>query len=330
MRTALLFFLFFAETASPAPAPAVPATGAAPGFATDPVQSSQAQQPAAALKTKPHSPPPAAEAAPDSEKPPKENPSSLKPTEKAEVKKWKLNVSHTVNTSAAVGARAAFVNSLRGRYKRSEAFSLAAAGAHSLPLGVVSDNSNYGLTDISLSAPLPAPLPKGFLAEKWSASGGVSLPTSHKSRAADKLLSLFASANHVIKKGENHSWSGGHTLYAGLYKYRSGKSGYRHNPLFNSFHSLSYSGKYKNLSFSAQGRLYLSLTLKKRSAGAFRKRLRPRGGQGASLTLSYTHSDIGFFGQASSNIPFISPVLTGFSFLKLRSLSYTFGVRWEV
>ena len=271
----------------------------------------------------------AAEAAPP---PPSAKALEESPAEPAEAsKKWKLNAGHSVNMGAAVGSRAVFVNSVRGQYKISEKQSIAAAAAHSAPLGFVADDSSYGLTDISLSASFPPPLPAGFLAEKWSGAAGVSLPTSHKSRVVGKWLSLFASANHVIHKGKANGFSGGHTFYAGVYKYRSGKSGYRHNPIANSFHSLSWSGKYKNFSFSAQGRLYLSLTLKKKSAGGFVKRLRlQQGGQGASVTLSYTHPkpEIGFFGQAGVNSPFISPVLQGFSFL--RGMSYTFGVRWDV
>ena len=356
MRTALLFFLFFSETAvvaarntaalktNKAPLSPPPTTGTkaaiSKGSAAPPAQTKQA---AGQKRAQEHAPEAAdrEERKPPSisDKPRTEN--LIKPAETAETakttaetsKKWKLNVSHSVNMGAAVGSRAVFVNSFRGQYRIFKTRSVATAGAHSLPLGFVSDNSAYGLTDISLSASLAPPFPTGFLAEKWSGGAGVSLPTSHKSRLAGKRLSLFASANHTIKKGKAGGFSGGHVIYAGLYKYRSGKSGYRHNPLLNSFHSLNWSGKYKNLLFSAQGRLYFSLTLRKKSAGAFPKRLRfQQGGQGANVTLSYMHPkpEIRLFSQASSNIPFISPVLTGFSFLKLRSVSYTFGLHWDI
>lgn len=245
-------------------------------------------------------------------------------------KKWGLNFSHAVNAKAAVGSRAVLSNSLSGRYKYSEMLSFSVATAYRLPLGYVSDTSPYGLTDTSLTAFFPLNLPTFFLAKKWRGGMGVSLPTSYQARRAGKWFSLFGRANHAIAKAENYSFTGSHILYAGFARYISDISGFYPNSFLSSIHSIYFIYKHKRVSFTALGRLYLSLSLKREDLSLW-QRIRLLGGQGFSFTLSYTHPqpDVSIFGQTGVNVPFISPVLTG-SPLTNQYWFYLIGVGWKL
>lgn len=249
-------------------------------------------------------------------------------------KKWKLNFSHALRSRATVGSRDTFNNSISGLYRHSQILSFSVSISHILPLGYVSDNRKYSWTDTIISAIFPLTLPTFFLAQKWNGSAGISLPTSYTSRiSTSKWFSLFGNINHTIKQKKKHVWTGGHTFYAGFYKYRTNRNAYRHNSLFSSSHSLSFTHKYKRLSFNATGRLYFSVSMRQKSIESFLKRIRSRGGQGLGFTLSYNHPkpEVSFFGSLSSNIPFISPVMTGdFPLIKIRFWSHLIGLRWRI
>ena len=250
-------------------------------------------------------------------------------------KKWRLNFSHALSSRTVVGSHSILNNSLSGSYKYSQTLSLSASIAYIKPLGeFISDSKPYNWTDTSIKAAFPLAFPTFFLAQRWNGSMGISLPTSYKSRvSSSKWFSLFGGINHIIKQEESFTWSGGHTFYTGFYKYRTNRSGNIYNSLFSSFHSLHFNHRYKRLSLTAMGRLYLSFGLKRKSAGSFLKRFRPRGGQGLSFTLSYNHPkpEVSLFGSLNSNIPFISPVMTGhFPLLKISSWTYLLGLRWGI
>ena len=254
--------------------------------------------------------------------------------EPATDKKWKLNFSHALSSRAIVGARSALNNSVSGLYKYSQQLSLSSSIAYIYPLGFVPDKRAYKWTDVNISATFPLILPTFFLAKKWSGSLGLSLPTSYRSRVSTgKWVSLSGGINHTIKQKSHYTWSGGHTFYTGFYRYRTSRMGFIYNSLLSSFHSLSFNYRYKRFSLNAMGRLYLSVGWRGKEAGSFLKRLRPRGGQGLGFTISYIHPkpEMSLFGSLNSNIPFISPVLTGyFPLLKISSWTYLLGFRWGV
>ena len=247
-------------------------------------------------------------------------------------KKWKLSFRHAINKKAAVGSRSVLINEASGQYLYSKNLSFSTSLAHTFPLGVVSDTSPYSWTDTSLSASFPLALPKSFLAEKWSGSLGVTLPTSYNARKTGKWLSFFGSIQHPFKKTENYILSGGHTLYmAGFYKNRSNADGSQPHSLINSLHSMSFTYKYKQFSFAALGRFYISASLRKKSVGSLWQRIYLQPGQGFRFTGSYTvlKPKMTVFGQSGINIPFISPVLTGF-ILGEEYWVHLLGISWKL
>ena len=246
-------------------------------------------------------------------------------------KKWGLSFNHTFRKKAALGSRSILINGASGQYRYSENLSFSAKLSHSLPLGYVSDTSPYSWTDTSLSASFPLSLLKNLADEKWNGSLGITLPTSHNARKAGKWFSLFGGIQHPLKQTKNWTLSGGHTLYTGFYKYLSDISGFQRNSLVSSFHSISFTYKYKQLSFGASGRLYLSASLRNTSTGSFWKRIYIQPGQGFNFTCSYNllKPKITFFGQSGVNIPFISPVLTGFP-LAEKYWGHSLGLSWKL
>lgn len=247
-------------------------------------------------------------------------------------KKWNLSFSHTVNTSGAVGTRAVLTNGVSGQYKYSKKLSFSSSISYLTPWGNVSDSSPYGFTDTSFSMPFSLPFPKGFWAKSWTGSTGISLPTSHKARKKSKWFSLFGRIQHDIVKRKNYGWTGNHVLYASFYKYSSNISGSQQNPFAYSSHSLTFNYKYKRLSFNTTGRLYFSASLRNKSAGSFWERINLRnGGQGIRFALSYTipKPKIDVFGQTGVGIPFVNPILTGFS-LGEKYWTHSFGIGWKI
>ena len=263
---------------------------------------------------------------------------SLPETEKEEEspqtqkKKWSLSFSHAVQMRGAVGSRDVLINGVSGQYTHSKKLSFSSSVSYLIPLGNVSDASPYGFTDTSFSMPFSLPFPKGFWAKSWSGSTGISIPTSYKARKKSKWFSLFGRILHNIKKERSYKWAGEHVLYASFYKYLSNISGSQPNPFAYSSHSLIFSYKYKRLSFAATGKLYFSASLRNKSAGSFWKRINLRnGGQGIRFTLSYTvpKPKIDVFGQTGVGIPFVDPVLTGFS-LGEKYWTHLLGIGWKI
>ena len=247
-------------------------------------------------------------------------------------KKWKLSFSHAINKRAALGSRSVLINSVSGRYLYSKNLFFSSSLSYTFPLKDVVDTSPYGWTDTSLSASFPLSLPKSFLAKKWNGSLGITLPTSHNARKAGKWLSFFGSIQHPFKQTKNYILSGGHTLYmAGFYKYLSNATGSQRNSLISSFHSLNFTYKYKQFSFAALGRFYLSASLRNKSSDSLWQRIYLQPGQGFKFTCSYTllKPKMTFFGQSGINIPFISPVLTGF-LLGEEYWVHLLGISWKL
>lgn len=245
-------------------------------------------------------------------------------------KKWKLNFSHAIGSRTVVGARSTLNNSVSGLYRYSKELSLSASIAYIYPLGFVADSSPYNWTDISVNAVFPLIFP----AKRWNGSLGLSLPTSYSSRVSTgKWVSLFGGINFMMKQKNHYTLSGSHTFYTGFYRYRTNRTKSLYNSLFSSFHSLNFNYRYKRFSFNALGRLYLLVGWRGKEAGSFLNQLRPRGGQGLGFTISYIHPkpEMSLFGSLNSNIPFISPVMTGyFPLLKISSWTYLLGLRWGV
>ena len=230
---------------------------------------------------------------------------------KSSKKKWKLKFRHAISTPSAVGSRSISSHSLTGSYSKKQTFSI--SSAYTYPLGNVADTSPFGWADTSLGLAGPLPFPKSFFGKKWRGGASLVLPTSKTARIAGKLFSTAVRLKHSLTEKKPYKLTANHIFYSGFYKYRSSPGGFKNNPFASSSHSLNFGYKYKRLSFSAVGRLDLSFSLLKGS-GSWFKRLKQDHRQGFKFTLalSFPKLNASLFGQTGVNIPFISPVLTGF------------------
>ena len=258
-------------------------------------------------------------------------------SEKLPGKKWSTSLNHSFSRGAEFASKGSWSNGMNVSYKW-KSYSFSANGSYIQPYGKVSDDTYYGLTDISISGSMAVKFLKPFLGLDTQGTLGVSLPTSENSLKAGKYASVYTSINYGKKVFRIFQLSLSHVIYSGLYRYRSNRAGSSSNNLASSSHTATLSLTKKQLTLSVSGRLYAYLYLADMNPDIDIEDIQTRfnGSQGASMQLAYKHvlkspkpiSVQGFL-RASLNVPVVSPVLTGFGFT-YRNWQYSAGLSWGI
>ena len=253
------------------------------------------------------------------------------------VQKWSASFNHVYSRGASYQAKNTVSNSLNASYKLLD-WNLSISGSYLLPLTPTSDDTYYGLTDISLSGSRSLDFLKAFFSLDVDGTVGISLPSSEKSLNSGKYFALYGSLAYGKKLSSLLNLSFNHVFYSGFYRYFSNRGG-ASNRLLSSSHSASLSLSYKNFRFSTSGNLYMYMYLADMNpvVEVTDLDLRFKGGQGASFRLSYGRklkhlffSSWNVSAAANLNVPVVEPVLTGFPVFSARNWSYSLGGSWGI
>jgi len=244
------------------------------------------------------------------------------------VKKWSLDVSHSVSQGAYWTARATHAHSVSLSYLYKD-IRFSVSSSYVYPLGYVSDLSPFGLMDSSLSVSTPM---KRFWNFKSHGSIGVSLPTSKKSLKKDKYFSLFGTFSYRKSLKKNLSFGISHTVYSSFYEYQTDISG-NANRVASSSHKAYVAWNLKKWTISGQGIFYLYTYFADMNSKPDQSdiQLRWKASQGGHANVSYLvwpKQKMRLNAMWSLNIPVVSSVLTGFPIFDANYQLYQLGLSW--